>query len=69
MRPSVSATPLPRRGKLEFRENTNFPTLDFPSDHGLVALALAPVASTSPLPWRGGGLAHVWLRLARLART
>jgi len=32
-------------GKLEFRENTNFPTLDFPSDHGLVALALAPVAS------------------------
>jgi len=32
-------------GWLEYRENTNFPTLDFPSDHGLVAMALAPVAS------------------------
>merc|ERR1719414_2343353 len=30
-------------GSLEFRENTNFPTLDFPSDHGLVAMALVPV--------------------------
>uniref|UniRef100_A0A7S1QLZ8 Endonuclease/exonuclease/phosphatase domain-containing protein n=1 Tax=Alexandrium catenella TaxID=2925 RepID=A0A7S1QLZ8_ALECA len=43
----VGKQPNPMRdntGQLEFRDSMNFPTLDFPSDHGLVAMALTPVA-------------------------
>lgn len=41
-------------GRLRYKEDSVFPTLDFPSDHGIVALALRPTndASTPSLPRR-----------------
>jgi len=51
MGPSRQPNPMKdNTGHLEYREETVFPTLDFPSDHGLLAVALQPVPAATAIP-------------------